>query len=131
MPAINSTSVPLIAVGNTTSSSDEILHKRYEFIIIYLCILSFGVVCYLCRSFSFYYLCLRISTNLHDMMFRSVSRAKMIFLNANPSGRILNRFAKDMYRVDTSLPMIMVDVIDVSETIFLIMCHVPSRLCPT
>lgn len=100
---------------NTTVSPENILQKREEFIIIYLCIVLLGVGSYLCRSFSFYYMCLRISTNLHDMLFRSVSRAKMMFFNTNPSGRILNRFAKDMYRVDTSLPMYMVDVIDVSR----------------
>lgn len=58
---------------------------------------------------------LRIATNLHDMLFRSIDRAKMIFFNAYPSGRILNRFSKDMYRVDTSLPIILADVIDVSR----------------
>lgn len=110
---INSTVMPPIA-AITTESAESISQKRHEFIIIYSCIILFGVVSYLTRSFSFYYVCLRIATNLHDMIFRSVSRAKMIFFNANPSGRILNRFAKDMYRVDTLLPIIIVDVIDVS-----------------
>lgn len=107
MPAINSTV--------TTMSSEDISGRREEFIIVYLCMVLFGVMVYLCRSFSFYYMALRIATNLHDMLFRSIDRAKMIFFNANPSGRILNRFAKDMYRVDTSLPIILVDVINVSE----------------
>lgn len=113
-PTINSTNV-LSGVANATTSSESILEKREEFIIIYLCIVLFGVVSYLSRSFSFYFMCLRIATNMHDMIFRSVDRAKMIFFNANPSGRILNRFAKDMYRVDTSLPIILADVFDVSK----------------
>lgn len=114
---LNSTYVPP-GVGNATTSSGRVLERRKEFNIIYSCIILFGIVTNLSRSFSYYYVCLRISTNVHDMFFRSVSRAKMIFFNANPSGRILNRFANDMSKVDTVLPIIMLDVIDVSEFIF-------------
>lgn len=59
-------------------------------------------------------MCLQISINLHDMIFRGISRAKMIFFNNNPSGRILNRFARDINNVDTLLPNILFDVCDVS-----------------
>lgn len=59
-------------------------------------------------------MCIRISMNLHDMMFRGISRAKMIFFNNNPSGRTLNRFARDIDSVDSLLPTIIVDVLDVS-----------------
>lgn len=124
MSMINSTNMPT-NLGNTTKlSSESVSQKRHEFIVYYMSITLIGVLCNLCRSFSFYYMALRIATNLHDMIFRSVDRAKMIFFNANPSGRILNRFSKDMYRVDTSLPIIVSDVIDVSAG--LIGCYVNS-----
>lgn len=103
-----------LSTNNELISSESISQKREGFLVVYSCLIVLGVVSYLCRSFSFYYTCLRIATNLHDMIFRCVSRAKMIFFNENPSGRILNRFAKDTYRVDILLPIIMVDVIDVS-----------------
>lgn len=45
------------------------------------------------------------SRNLHDRMFRGITRAWMSFFNANPSGRILNRFSKDIDTVDTFLPL--------------------------
>lgn len=48
------------------------------------------------------------------MMFRAISRAKMLFFNNNPSGRILNRFSRDIDNVDSALPNTMVDVFDVS-----------------
>lgn len=111
---INAT-IATAAVGNATKSAGKVLQEREKFTMIYLFLILFGVLSFLTRSFSFYYLCLRIATNLHDMIFRSVSRAKMVFFNANPSGRILNRFAKDLYRVDSLLPMFIIDVIDVSE----------------
>lgn len=102
----------------TESSSINILEmvseKRQTFLVIYACIITLGAFCYLGRSFSFYQMCINISINLHDMIFRGVTRARMIFFNDNPSGRILNRFARDIDSVDSLLPIIMVDVFDVS-----------------
>lgn len=110
---INATEVPFIE-KSSTNDSESITHERQVYLIIYTCIMVVGAVCYLCRSFSFFRMCLRISINLHDMIFRGISRAKMIFFNNNPSGRILNRFARDINNVDSLLPNIMVDVLDVS-----------------
>lgn len=87
--------------------------KRQTFLIIYACIITLGIFSYLNRSFSFYRMCIRISINLHDMMFRGVTRAKMIFFDKNSSGRILNRFARDIDSIDSLLPILMVDVFDV------------------
>lgn len=91
-----------------------ISQERHNFLVAYTIIMFFGTVCYLSRSFSFFHMCIRISINLHDMIFRGVSRATMAFFNNNPSGRILNRFARDINSVDSMLPKIMVDILDVS-----------------
>lgn len=101
--------------GNSyAASSDSVESKRDTYIIVYSCIMVFGIIAFLSRSFSFYQMCIRISINLHDMVFRGVTRAKMIFFNNNPSGRILNRFARDINNVDSLLPNAMFDVVDVS-----------------
>lgn len=39
---------------------------------------------------------LNASTNLHNRMLRSVLRAETVFFDTTPSGRILNRFSKDL-----------------------------------
>ncbi|CAK1546481.1 unnamed protein product [Leptosia nina] len=57
----------------------------------------------------FYNTCIRASVQLHDTMFRGVTNAPMWFFHHNPSGRILNRFSKDMGQVDTLLPVALVD----------------------
>ncbi|CAG4948811.1 unnamed protein product [Parnassius apollo] len=57
----------------------------------------------------FYNICIRASITLHDNMFRGVTNAPMWFFHHNPSGRILNRFSKDMGQVDTLLPVALVD----------------------
>lgn len=67
----------------------------------------------LARSFLFFNLAMKASTKLHNLMFRGITRAAMYFFNTNPSGRILNRFSKDMGQVDEILPAVMMDVIQI------------------
>ncbi|KAL7740941.1 hypothetical protein ACLKA6_014096 [Drosophila palustris] len=71
------------------------------------------IVFTLARSFLFFNLAMRASIRLHNSMFRGISRAAMYFFNTNPSGRILNRFSKDMGQVDEILPAVMMDVIQI------------------
>lgn len=44
------------------------------------------------------------SKNLHNAMLARLVRAKVAFFNAQPVGRILNRFAKDMRILDIIVP---------------------------
>lgn len=64
----------------------------------------------LSRSFLFFSLAMRSSTNLHNSMFKGITHASMYFFHTNPTGRILNRFSKDMGQVDEILPAVMMDV---------------------
>ncbi|XP_055326333.1 ATP-binding cassette sub-family C member 4-like [Sitodiplosis mosellana] len=107
----NSTDEPL-AERRSSILSETVEEKRELLLIIYTAIILLSTICVLCRSFSSFRMCLRISINLHDIIFRGITRAKMSFFNNNPSGRILNRFAKDISNVDSSLPSIMIDVSD-------------------
>lgn len=56
---------------------------------------------------------MRASKNLHNSMFAGITMATMYFFNTNPSGRILNRFSKDMGQVDEVLPTTMIDMLQV------------------
>ncbi|XP_041038600.1 multidrug resistance-associated protein 5 isoform X1 [Carcharodon carcharias] len=47
---------------------------------------------------------LRASSRLHDELFHKILRGPMKFFDTTPSGRILNRFSRDMDEVDTRLP---------------------------
>lgn len=93
----------------TTNMSVDVVRQR--FIIVYSIIMV--VLAYLSvhRTFAFFYIGLRISKNLHDKMFRGVTRATMYFFNTNPSGRILNRFSKDTGNIDAVLPGALLDCI--------------------
>ncbi|XP_046392416.1 ATP-binding cassette sub-family C member 4-like [Ischnura elegans] len=71
------------------------------------------IVISLTRSVAFFYVCMRASTRLHDRMFSAITRATMRFFNTNPSGRILNRFSKDVGAVDELLPLAMMDAMQI------------------
>ncbi|VVC94182.1 unnamed protein product [Leptidea sinapis] len=65
------------------------------------------------RSLLFLWLCTRTSVKLHNQMFSNIMTATMRFFDTNPSGRILNRFSKDMGIVDEILPRMFLDSIQV------------------
>lgn len=46
-------------------------------------------------------------------MFECISRSPMSFFHRNPSGRVINRFSKDMGAVDEFLPQAMIDCFQV------------------
>lgn len=50
----------------------------------------------LVRSLSLFHLCVSSSQNLHDNMFKGLISTSMRFFDVNSSGRIMNRFSKDM-----------------------------------
>ncbi|XP_008186888.2 probable multidrug resistance-associated protein lethal(2)03659 [Acyrthosiphon pisum] len=87
------------------------------------CVVVFAILTLLIIIFAFTELALMISicttasSNLHNQMFNSISRATMNFLNKNPSGRILNRFSKDIGVIDETLPPIFVDVVQIGLTV--------------
>ncbi|ALC40251.1 CG7627, partial [Drosophila busckii] len=89
----------------------------------------------LARSFLFFNLAMKASIRLHNAMFRGITRAAMYFFNTNPSGRILNRFSKDMGQVDEILPAVMMDVIHIFLALFGIVLVIavvnPLLLLPT
>ncbi|CAH4030805.1 unnamed protein product [Pieris brassicae] len=65
------------------------------------------------RSLVFLFVCMRSSINLHNKMFSNILSATMRFFDSNPSGRILNRFSKDMGVVDEVMPRMFLDSIQV------------------
>ena len=55
-------------------------------------------------AFCFYYSALNSSTQLHDNMITAVLKSPVSFFDKNPSGRIMNRFSKDIGVMDDLLP---------------------------
>ncbi|XP_055617486.1 ATP-binding cassette sub-family C member 4-like [Toxorhynchites rutilus septentrionalis] len=106
--ARNTTSEPIRSKLEGTIFMDL---TREHYLAIYTGAMAVMLFLSLNRSFSFFYLCLRASIRLHDQLFRGITRATMYFFNTNPSGRILNRFSRDIGCIDIFLPSAMMDCI--------------------
>lgn len=78
-------------------------------IYIYLGLTLGLIVLSISRSIAFFNVCINASVKLHDTMFDSLINTSMRFFNDNCSGRILNRFSKDMGAIDERLPVAMID----------------------
>lgn len=78
----------------------------------------------LLRSYTFFKICMTASKNLHNKMFIAILHAPMRFFDLNPSGRILNRFSRDMGAIDELLPRAMIESIQ----IFLVMTGILAMI---
>ncbi|KAJ9444939.1 putative multidrug resistance-associated protein lethal(2)03659 [Diplonema papillatum] len=81
---------------------------RYKY---YAGFLGASVLLSFARSFVFFNAAISAGTSLHASMFSSVVRSPVRFFDTNPSGRVLNRFSKDMGQLDELLPWILIDAI--------------------
>ena len=59
------------------------------------------------RAFLFAYGGLRAAQQMHSSLVDVILKAKMIFFDATPMGRVLNRFSSDIYTIDDSLPFML------------------------
>jgi len=102
-------------VKNTSTSSSLDIY--------YFTAINVGlVICALLRTLLFFNITMHSSTELHNSMFRGLSRTALYFFNTNPSGRILNRFANDLGQVDEVMPAVMLDCIQIFLTLSGIIC---------
>ncbi|KAF4523999.1 hypothetical protein B566_EDAN013841 [Ephemera danica] len=125
VPNHNSTSltnIPTFIVGNkfielsspqdssfTPTSRSNLVHvdQITFYLAVYGCIAGLNSIFTLFRAFLFAYGGVHAATSVHKKLLRSVIRAKAVFFDLTPVGRILNRFSSDTYTIDDSLPFIM------------------------
>ena len=93
-------------VDRPAGDKDDSFHYRY-----YAICLSVLVVVAAVRSGLFFHVAIKASTSMHNSMFRALVRLPMFFFDTNPTGRILNRFSKDVGQMDELLPWIFFDCV--------------------
>ena len=79
---------------------------------------SVVVLLSLLRSTLFFHVCVEASRTLFKKMLESVLRAPIGWFDANPSGRILNRFSSDQGMCDDMLPPAFYDFIALGISVF-------------
>lgn len=97
---------------------DDTMHKLIKTqyaMYLYAVIIALAVILTIGRSFLFYKTCMLSSINLHYTIFNKLLTAPMRFFDTNPSGRVLNRFSKDMGAIDEVLPRVLMDAVGVSN----------------
>ncbi|XP_077918499.1 ATP-binding cassette sub-family C member 12 isoform X1 [Halichoerus grypus] len=63
-------------------------------------VLTFSVI----KGFTFTKTTLMASSSLHDRVFDKILKSPMSFFDTTPTGRLMNRFSKDMDELDVRLP---------------------------
>lgn len=99
---------------NSSTKTVELARNTFStdtYAYIYCGIIASLFVVALTRSITFYQFCVNASQNLHDVMFQGLVSTKMRFFDTNPSGRIINRFSKDIGSVDEALPKSILDTL--------------------
>lgn len=95
----------------------ELMPQEY-YMYIYTLLIIASIIFTTGRSLLFFKIAMNASIGLHNKMFSCILQAPMRFFDTNPSGRILNRFSKDMGAVDELLPKAMLDAIQVFLVMF-------------
>uniref|UniRef100_A0A8C7Y8E0 Multidrug resistance-associated protein 4 n=1 Tax=Oryzias sinensis TaxID=183150 RepID=A0A8C7Y8E0_9TELE len=74
-----------------------------------VCLTATSVVFGFLRTLVFFNVLVSSAQKLHNSMFNAIIRTSLRFFDANPIGRILNRFSKDIGYLDSLLPWTFVD----------------------
>lgn len=108
-------SQPLDTVPKMTNIIDQLTNDRSSYIFIYSILIVIVLYLVFQRALALYLFCLTASRRIHEKLLNSVIQAKMYFFNTNSSGRIVNRFSKDLYDVDYYLALVLYDLTLVCE----------------
>ncbi|XP_072936036.1 ATP-binding cassette sub-family C member 4-like [Epargyreus clarus] len=92
-----------------------------QYIIIHGCIIITCILLTNLRVIPFASMCVNASRKLHNFMFSTMIKSIMRFFDTSSSGRILNRFTKDMGALDEMLPRTLLDVGQIYSTLLAIL----------
>eukprot|EP00210_Caulerpa_lentillifera_P007441 g7111.t1 len=96
------------------ASTDEEDQRDHKWIWVLISLTLTVVILVSIATFSIFILLVHGSTQLHGAMVKRVLHAPLKFFHMNPTGRILNRFSKDLGMQDEELPLITADVLIIS-----------------
>ncbi|XP_032743536.1 multidrug resistance-associated protein 9 isoform X3 [Rattus rattus] len=87
---------------NVNQTLQDTKHHMYQLVYIasMVSVLTFGII----KGFTFTNTTLMASSSLHNRVFNKIVSSPMSFFDTTPTGRLMNRFSKDMDELDVRLP---------------------------
>ncbi|XP_064638747.1 ATP-binding cassette sub-family C member 5-like isoform X2 [Lineus longissimus] len=112
-----------VTVDNVTYISDNISDnpQMYFYNSVHGAILIAILITTCIRSLLLMKCTLHASNTLHDLLFVKVLRSPMSFFDMTPTGRVLNRFSKDIDDTDSGLPILQESLL---QNIFLVILSI-------
>ncbi|XP_071641737.1 ATP-binding cassette subfamily C member 4-like isoform X2 [Temnothorax longispinosus] len=104
-------------LGSIFSLNPDGLLSTVDAVYVYTFCIIACITNILFRNLLYTQICTNSSCNLHNTMFSNLLHARMSFFHTNPSGRILNRFSKDMGTMDELLPRVMLEALQAFCTV--------------
>lgn len=101
--AVRLSSSVWVQVWSAAGTSKGPRHPATYYILIYTAISLGQVVLTFCNQFWLATSSLKAAKTMHEGMLAAIMRAPMSFFNANPLGRLINRFTKDQGDIDKNL----------------------------
>lgn len=80
----------------TANESSSLVLSTQSCILIQAGLLAALLLFLVLRTLGYYATVIRVARNIHHMMFNGIILTSMRFFDTNPSGRILNRFSRDL-----------------------------------
>lgn len=101
--------------NHVTEVFEDVQSDRINYVYIYSALIVIVLYLVIQRALALHMFCVKASRRIHERMLQGLIRAKMYFFSTNASGRIINRFSKDLYEVEYYLALILYDLTLVSD----------------
>ena len=88
-------------------------------VFVYIGLVSATLVLNYLADFSILQSAISSSSNIHRQMLTAILKAPVLFFDTNPTGRIVNRFAKDIGIMDENLPSTLMNTASGATAVFL------------
>lgn len=91
------------------ASKDPVEQQEAKWVWVYAIFAGSVLLIAIARAQLFFWASLRASTGLHNDAVARLLHSPLSFFHTNPTGRVLNRFSKDLGSIDEQLPMVSFD----------------------
>ncbi|XP_067124016.1 ATP-binding cassette sub-family C member 5-like isoform X2 [Centruroides vittatus] len=113
-------SLPSLQSNNSEFKDDNAVHlEEHHFQLIYALSVVVVLILGIIKGIFCAKIVLRAASKLHEQMLQRIMRSPISFFETSPSGRILNRFSKDIDEMDVHIPFLLELVIQSLLFIFL------------